>query len=241
MSILDIIVIAVLLIFAIIGFFKGFLNTLLSLFGNLASLAIAIVIVKPCAKFLDSIFHISNWLGNSLIKGVLNANVLPNLSSQTMTADQVITHISSSNGLVGKLTSLFVDKNVALYGIGEADLVSSLTSNMGNFACLVFTVIILFILIRIAVLMLSKLFNAITKNHSFGAVDRCVGLLFGLIKGGLCVFGVLAVIYSLSPIFGSINTLVENSPFTNWLYGYVNQLINWVVSSIDFKSLLQIK
>lgn len=241
MSVLDIVVICVLSIFAIIGFFKGFLNTLLSLFGNLASLAIAIVIVKPCAKFLDSIFHIANWLGNLLIKGVQNANVLPDLSSTTMTADEVIAYLKSSNGFIGKLSSLFVDKNIALYGNGEANLISTLTNNMGSFACLVFTVIILFILIRIAVLLLSKLFNAITKNHSFGALDRCVGLAFGLIKGSLYVTGILAVIYALSPIFTGLDGLIQNSPFTNWLYGYVNQLINWVVSSINFQSLFQIK
>lgn len=240
MSVLDIIVIAILGVFAVFGLVKGFLNTLLSLFGNLASLAVAIVIVKPCTKFLDSIFHIVNWLGNLIIKGVQSANVLPNLASSTMTSEEVISHLNGTNKLVGKLVSFFVDKNTT-YGLNATDLTSTLTMNMGKFASMVFTVIIMFILLRIAVLILTKVFNAITKKHAFGAVDRILGLVLGILKGALYTAGILSVIYALSPILPKLDGLVQSSNFTNMLYGYVSQFVNWIINTIDFKSLIHIK
>lgn len=237
MSVLDIIVIAVLAIFAIIGFVKGFLNTLLSLFGNLASLAIAIVIVKPCAKFLDGIFHIVDWLGGLIINGVQNANILPDLSASTMTPDGVISYLKQTNTLLGKFTSLFVDTSVAEYGAGATDLVSTLTQSMGNFAAMVFTVIVMFILIRIAVLILSKIFDAITKKSALSGLDRLLGGVFGFCKGALMVTVILSIMYTISPIFPQIDGWIQDSSFTNWLYSYVNELVNWLVNTVDWKSL----
>lgn len=239
MSVLDIIVICILAIFAIAGFVKGFLNTLLSLFGNLASLSIAIVIVKPCARFLDKIFGIVKWLGNMIVNGL--SGIIPDLTESTMTSDEVISYMGNNRGLIGRFASLFVDKGTT-YGAGaESDLTQVLTNNMGNFAATIFTVIILFILIRIAVFILSKIFDAITKKRALSGLDRLLGLLLGLIKGAVVITSVLTIMYTIAPIFPSIDTWITNSSFTNWLYGYVNQLINWLVNTVDWKSLGIIK
>ncbi len=240
MSVLDIIVVAILVIFAVFGLIKGFLNTLLSLFGNLASLAVAIVIVKPCTKFLDNIFHIISWLGNLIIKGVQNANVLPDLTSSTMTSEEVISHLNGTNNLIGKLTSFFVDKDV-VYGFEATDLTATLTLNMGKFAGMVFTVIVMFILLRIAVLILTKVFNAITKKNALGGIDRILGLVFGVVKGALYVAGILSIVYALSPLLPNLDGLIQSSNFTNFLYGYVNKFVNWLITTVDWKSLVQIK
>ena len=241
LSILDIIVISILAIFAIVGFIKGFLNTLLSLFGNLASLAIAIVVVKPCARFLDKIFGIVKWLGNLIVNGLNGSGIIPDLTSSTMKSDDVISYMSNGRGLLGKFASLFVDKETT-YGAGaESDLVATLTKNMGNFAATIFTVIILFILIRIAVFILSKIFDAITKKRALSGLDRLLGFAFGAVKGAVVITCGLTILYTLSPIFPQIDKWITDSNFTQWLYGYVNQLINWLVNTVDWKSLGIIK
>lgn len=240
LSILDIIVISILAIFAIVGFVKGFLNTLLSLFGNLASLAIAIVVVKPCARFLDKIFGIVKWLGNLIVNGLNGSGIIPDLASSTMTSDEVISFMGNNRGLLGKFASLFVDKDL-VYGTGQTDLVATLTKNMGNFAATIFTVIILFILIRIAVFILSKIFDAITKKRALSGLDRLLGFAFGAVKGAVVITCGLTILYTLSPIFPQIDKWITDSNFTQWLYGYVNQLINWLVNTVDWKSLGLIK
>ena len=234
MSVLDIIVIAILALFAIIGFIKGFLNSILSLFGNLASLAIAIVIVKPCTRFFNSIFHLVDWLGGLIIKGI--AGILPDLTATQMSATDVISHLNNSQGLIGRLTALFVDKNLT-YGAGASDLSAVLSNNMGQFAATVFTVIIMFILIRIGVLILSRIFDAITKKRALSGLDRLLGLVIGFVKGAVILTCILSVMYTISPLIPQIDVWIQESSFTNWLYGYVNQLINWVINSVDWKAI----
>ena len=232
-GIIDIIVIVVLGIFAIIGFVKGFLNSLLSLFGNLASLAVAILIVDPCKKFLDGIFHIVNWLGGLIANGLTSAGILPiSMADTSMTGQQVVDYLNGQGGIIEKLTALFVNKE-ATFTTAE-EITTHLTTNMGNFAATVFTVIVMFILIRIGVFILSKIFDAITKKRALSGLDRLLGGVMGLLKGGLLVFGVLSVFYALTPIIPAINDWLVSAPFTNWVYGYVSEIINWAINSIDF-------
>lgn len=244
MSVVDIIVIVVLAIFAIIGFVKGFLNTLLSLFGNLASLAIAIVIVEPCTKFLNNIFGIVNWLGGLIVNGLTSAGILPiSMEGASWTGQQVVDHLNGQGGLIEKLVTLFIDKE-ALYYSGETaiegatELTSFLSDKMGNFAAMIFTVIIMFILIRVGILILSKIFDAITKKRALSGLDRLLGATIGLLKGGVIVFAVLSVMYALAPIIPIINDWISTAPFTQWIYGYVSELINWAIKSIDFTAFI---
>lgn len=232
-GIIDIIVIVVLGVFGLVGFVKGFLNSLLSLFGNLASLAVAILIVDPCKTFLNNVFHIVDWLGGLIINGLTSSGILPvSMSGSSMTGQQVVDYLNSQSGLIEKLTALFVNKEAEF--TSAADITSHLSNNMGNFAATVFTVIVMFILIRIGIFILSKIFDAITKKRALSGLDRLLGAAMGLLKGGILVFGVLSVFYALSPIIPAINNWLASAPFTNWVYGYVSELINWAISSIDF-------
>lgn len=244
-GVLDIIVIAILALFAVIGFIKGFLNTILSLFGNLASLAVAIVIVKPCARFFDSIFHLVDKLGGAILNGL--GDVVPTIEAgSTMTGQEVITHMTGENGkgLIGRLASLFVDSS-ATYGTaadgqtladGVLSLTDTLSKGMGQFVTTVITVVVMFILIRIGVLILSKIFDAITKKRALSGLDRLLGLVSGIVKGAVIITAALSVMYALSPLIPAIDQWISQAKFTSWLYGYVNQLINWAINNLDWKS-----
>lgn len=236
MGTMDIIVIAILAVFALIGFVKGFLNTILSLFGNLASLAVAIVIVKPCTKFFDSVFKLVDKLGGALLNGV--ATLLPELSDKTMSGADVISHLNGG-GLLGRLTAMFVDSS-ATYGAGATDLNATLSTNMGQFATTIVTVLIMFVLIRFGVFLLSKIFDAITKKSAISGLDRLLGFICGFIKGAIIVTCALSIMYTLSPIFPKVNEWISNASFSSWLYGYINQLIDWIINSVDWKSIAQI-
>ena len=236
MSVIDIVVIAILGVFAIIGFVKGFLNTLLSLFGNLASLALAIVIVKPCLKFFDGIFHMVEKFGALIMDGI--ASYLPDLSGTTMTGTEVASHLTGQ-GVLGKLISFFIDRTDSVtYGQGATDLVQTLQNGLGGFAATVVTVIVMFILIRIAIFFLSKIFDAITKKTAIGGLDRILGIAFGAVKGALAVFSLLSIAYSLSPLIPQIDAYISDANFARWIYGYVEQVINWAINTVDWKGLL---
>ena len=68
MSWIDIIFIAILVIFAIIGVVKGLLESILSLVSTGVAFGLAIWIGKPAAKFLRSIVNVDGWFEKLLAK-----------------------------------------------------------------------------------------------------------------------------------------------------------------------------
>lgn len=236
LAVIDYVVIAILGIFAIIGFVKGFLNTLVSLFGNLASLAIAIILAKSVANFLNNTFTLVEKLGNWILTGIVH--LLPEfIPSESMTGQQIIDSLGA-HGLLGKIIGLFVDSSVTYVDLEHLE--STLSVSLGNAVLIVFTVIALFILIRIALALLSKLFDAITKNRALSGLDRIMGFVFGLAKGILFVGVILGALYVLNvlPFIGSwFNGLVEESVVVKWMYEYLRQFFNWVIDSVDWGAL----
>ncbi len=72
MAIVDLICAAVLLIFGLIGLFRGFMRQVLSLVSGIAALVIAFFIVRPVYQFLLGIGFIKDMIAN--IGGSINVN-----------------------------------------------------------------------------------------------------------------------------------------------------------------------
>ena len=81
------------------------------------------------------------------------------------------------------------------------------------------------------ILLLSKLFDALTKNKAIGGLDRAVGLLFGLLKGAVLVTLVLGVFYLIANT--TVDGWIQNSIVTKWMYQYVCQLVDWAVTKFS--------
>lgn len=62
--IVDLIFLAVLAIFAVVGMFRGFFSTLLSLLGFVGAILIAWLFREQTVVILDSLFDLTNWLNN---------------------------------------------------------------------------------------------------------------------------------------------------------------------------------
>ena len=224
MAWIDIVVLAVLLVFTIIGMVKGFLNTLISIFSSVASLGVAILCSKPVASFLDKLFHIVEGIGGKIagtITGVTpfqtaeaNGSPITQYSGSALKESTI-----SENGLLNRLYKLFIEDSATFNVVeegGTANYVASdlnITTYIGERVAavisLVIATIVVFILLRIAVLLLSKLFKAITKNRAIGGIDRTMGMAFGFAKGALIVSLVLGVFYLIAD--ATLYDLITNS------------------------------
>lgn len=244
MAVIDIIILCVLAIFAIVGMIKGFLNTIISLFGNIASLAVAILCAKPVSQFLDKIFNIVGGIGGSI------ANSLSSSITPFQSADGAITTLTgadlknylANDGLTfqERLFSLFIEDSKTFtvdtasanpYAAADATVVQYIGHTIAGIIALVIAVVVMFILLRIGILLLSKLFDALTKNKAIGGLDRSVGFLFGLIKGALLVSVVLGVFYLVANT--TVNGWIENSTITKWVYQYVCSFVDWAVTNFN--------
>lgn len=243
MAVIDIIVICVLAFFGIVGMVKGFLNTIISLFGNLASLAVAILCVKPVSLFLNKIFGIVPNIGASIAKSLTSITPFQtgNTSGNTLTelSGEGLKKYLENDGLSfqERVFNLFIEDSKQFtmtdnnYAAADASVTKYIGERIASVISILIAVVAMFIILRIAVLLLAKLFDALTKNRAIGGFDRATGLLFGLFKGVLLVCIVLGIFYLIANT--TVNGWVENSVVTNWIYNYVAKFINFIATKYN--------
>lgn len=232
--IIDIVFVSILAIYVIVGLFKGFLNTLISLFGNVASLTVAIIAAKPFANLLNSLFNVSAWFG-----GMINLDsALPQIST-AVSGQDVINTMSATPSFLERILVRFIDPTATFNT--TAELSTALQGSIGGLLTIVLSAIILFILIRIAVALLAKLFDAISKSHAFGGLDHLLGGVLGAVKGGVFLGVILCIVFLICqvPVVSDfINQYIAQTTVLKWSYGYITQFMNWVGTKIDIGSII---
>jgi len=213
MAWIDIAFIAILGIGAIIGAYKGFLQSLVALCGTLLTLVLAIWLSKPASGLLESWFGLNTTLGSALhdtIAGYCQGGTLPLLLDP-----------------LAKLL-LGADYATTYPDISSVDFIKAFSNSIGALLGTIITVIILFVLIKLVLYLLSKLFDVITKNRAISGMDRVLGFVIGAGKGFLLCFIVFSVAYFLNTLIPSIGDWVTDTLQTNPI---TSEVYNW---SCDF-------
>lgn len=185
MAWIDIVFIAIIVIFAIVGLVKGLFDSILSLVASVASIFLAFWAGKPVAEFL--------------------------------------------NKMVG-LNSFF-EKALTSIGISESGLANHSLQELASVCSLVLSMLIVFILIKVAVWLLAKLFDSVTANSTaLSGMNRLLGLVFGAVKGFaivLIVLGLTAVVsIYVTPVGTKVNNFLENSSITMKTYNYIEEWVD---------------
>jgi len=141
--------------------------------------------------------------------------------------------------LVNRLVNLnaFFAGLLEQWGVAYGGQVSILTQifsleQAAHFVSIVAMVVLLFILIKLVIALLGKLFDSMTKNSSaLSGLNRLFGLLFGALKGLAFVVVVLIVtsLISIVAFEQQINAELQKNQFTNFIFNHVDR---WVESSL---------
>lgn len=189
---IDIIFIAIVVIFAIVGIVKGLFDSLLSLVASVASIFLAFWASKPVAEFLNRVADVNQFFEKFL-----------------------------------------VEKNI----IPEAGMNGKTVEQWASICTVVLSIIIVYVLIKVAVWLLAKLFDSVTANSTaFSGMDRLLGMVFGAVQGFAVVLMVLGLASMLSFV-PNLNTKIDNyldknSNFTLKTYHYVQE---WVEDELQDK------
>ena len=251
--IIDIVVIAVFVIFGIIGLKKGLLKSVLSLFSWGFCILIAFLTAKYVAGWINGIYNFSGLIGNSISKSLNKTNAFFAQSINVYEAggkDALIAAIPTNiNKLLAQLTkSVFSTTNVNMSSTDTIGFVVG--SSLGHICMVVISGILVFIVLKIAVALLSKLFNNIAQTKILGGLNKILGLVLGLLKATLIVgvINCILVAITLVPTANKMltpliqdNTHVEKVIFntTDRLFGkYViegDTVKNWVENLWDLR------
>ncbi|MBQ7602789.1 MAG: CvpA family protein [Clostridia bacterium] len=216
----DIVVIAFLLIMGIIGYFRGFLKTLISFFGTIATIVVAVLLAKFVVVWLENIFGMTTALTNWIRPTVADECSDGVLSGVMLIFGQIL--MGSSEYNINNPDTVRSD-----------EFINAFSGALGNIVATVVTVIILFVVIKIVLLILNKVFDKITQDKVIGDIDKFLGFVLGILKGGVAVFGIFSLIYLLSPVITPLGDLIASlegtNPISYKLYVWSCQLLDNVV------------
>ena len=137
---------------------------------------------------------------------------------------------------IADVNGFFEQFLVSNMGVPETGAAGQTLSELASVCTLALSVLIVFVLIKIAVWLLAKLFDSVSAQSTPGSgMDRLLGLVFGAAKGFAVVLVALGVtsIFSMVPAFeANIDSFLNNSSITRGTYIYVDE---WVENELEDK------
>lgn len=233
--IIDIVIIASLVIFALIGIKKGFLHSIISLFSWAFCLLIAFLTAKYVATWINGIFDFASFFGDKISAGLIESNNFFAQAINTFSSkDDVIKAIpSDTNGLVKQIIKV-VFSNSSVDMKSTETVGSVVGDSLGQIITIVIAGILIFILLKIAVALLTKLFNKISQTKVLGTVNKVLGGILGVLKAGFAIIGLNLVLVGLSllPMVNKTTTplIQENTHVEKLIYNTTDKVFtNYIV------------
>ena len=221
--IIDIIIILALVICGAIGFKNGFLKSLISLFNWSVCIIVSVLVAKYVATWINGIYNFSGLIGNKISGALTGTHEFFGMTvNQFGTTDSIISSIPEGlNGMLKQLIKV-VFSNASVDPMSSETIASIMGGSLGHIAMIIIAGILTFVILKIALALLSKLFDNISKTKVLGSVNKIVGLAFGVVKAGLIILIINFVLVGLTLIPAVNNTMTpiiqDNTHIEKFIY-----------------------
>ncbi len=211
MSLTLIIVIGIILLFGVLGYFRGVINMVISLV-SIAVIMVATVLLAPRASaFIESNTNWKTTVEEKTQGSLSELGLLKDSTSQIDLDDLPIT-----DGMKEKLR-LQVDSATATIAESyNSFIVTSVTNIIFN--ALVY--IAVFLVISLAITIVALILRGVSKIPAIKVVNRFLGLVVGLVLSLLVIWFLMVLVtaFASSPFPARVLTEIAASPFLTFLY-----------------------
>lgn len=208
--VVDLIIIAVLLMFIFIGYKKGLTGSLIKLLSFIIALILAFVLYKPVASMIIKNTQMDENI-KITITNTLGGEKKTNTDAENKMPSKMVENITSEiENATEEAKTVIIDET--------AKTIINVTSG-----------IIVFIAVRLILVIVSLFVNQITKLPIIKQVDKIGGIAYGAIEGLIIVYIILSII-SLTSVIWSDNvvvTAINKSVLGEMLYNH-NFIINFI-------------
>ncbi len=223
LNVADLIIIAVMLIFAVYGLIRGFLKQIVGFISTIAALVIAYFF---CAKLADLIFQ-NTSLGATLalrIRGLIGENWDFEASVSELSA-----FIASQNWPT--FLSQAVIKAVEQLGTATVNFAEVASNTIARYILIALSFVALSMVAKLVLFILEKILAFIVNHTPIKIVDRILGLILGVVKCAILINLVLFFInlFSIEPL-KEAKAAIEQSVLANFFLN--NNLFAWLLSFI---------
>lgn len=202
--VLDLILILIIVLFTFIGYKQGLIKSAIKIASFFIAIIVALVLYKPVSTLVINNTTIDDKIENTIIEKITPEGMKPEDEANIST----------------KIPNAFIkEANNSIKDIAE-----TITTKIIE----VCTVLILYIIARIALRFIAILGDLIAKIPILKQFNKLGGTLFGIIKGLLIVYSILAVLYLISPILKESTTKkIDESIITKFMYN--NNIITKII------------
>ena len=192
--ILDLIVILVIALFTFIGYKQGLIKVAIKIASFFIAIIIALVLFKPVSTLVINNTTIDDKIENAIIEKITPEGMKPEDKVEAKNLPSGI--IKNTNDSI---------KNIA----------ETLTTKLIEIC----TILILYIVTRIVLKFIAALATLIEKIPILKQFNKLGGTVYGLVKGVLIVYVILAIIYLASPLLKeNTSKKIEEARLTKMMY-----------------------
>lgn len=228
----DLIVIAVIVGFGLIGMSKGFIYSMF----RLVSFFVAAIVSVKCYPVLADILDKTALFTD--IKSGIYKNLMLQQAAQSpqvnegarLTAGSVIDNLNLPGFLKEMVEKNMLEKMPDLTKFVEIEKVMDGLSNIiAHMVIDIISVVLLYIAVRIALIFLKFILQGIAKLPVFKQMDKLGGFAFGALEGLMTVYIVFTVLmlFSSSPAFKDFFEAVDSSMLAKVFYQN-NFIVDWM-------------
>lgn len=103
-------------------------------------------------------------------------------------------------------------------------------AEVAKFCVWIITVVMIFLIVKLAIFILAKIFESVTQNNpKLSGINRVLGMIFGIAKGGIVSLGLVAIASLLSEVPGIgtvITDKIDETKVTSFAYKYVDEFVD---------------
>jgi uncharacterized membrane protein required for colicin V production len=229
----DLLVIAIIIVFGIVGMKKGFVYSVFKLAAFFISIIVSIKLYPVVANFLMKTAIYTN-IKASILKNLLHQQIsqAPGVNEQakSVAANTVVNNLSIPGFLKDSLRKTLETKLPSLTSLIDTNKIMNIISEqLAKIVIDVISLLILYILIRIGLIFLRYTLQGFAKLPVFKQMDKLGGFALGSVEGLLTIYILIAVVmlFYTTPQFKGIFEAIDNSIIAKFFYQH-NFIVDWM-------------
>ena len=193
--IFDIIVIAIIALSTFIGYKQGLVKSAIKILSFFIAIVVALVLYKPVSSIIIKTTPIDDNIKNVMIEKI---------TPEGMDANQEVK----------------VEDNIGFKIIDNAaNTIEEISDAFAVKLIETVTLLLIYIIAKIALKFVTALTDLITKLPFLKQINELGGTIYGIIKGAILVYTILAIVYLASPLLNkTVSENIEKSIITKTLY-----------------------
>lgn len=217
--IVDLIIISAIISSTYLGYRKGLVGVIFKIFVFIVSLIIVFMLYKPVSNAIINNTQIDDKIATSIYNSLSNTSLANNESLST-------SNTNLSEGVVNLINSLLSD---AISKAKDGETLIYISTELSYAIIRFASMILIFVVAKILLLVVKFAAEILASLPIISTFNRSGGFLYGLLKGLLIVYIILAVFSLISPVINSwgIISSIDNSFIGSKMYNN-NIIINLI-------------